>query len=118
MFRAFRGTVYQIINHRLYRQENCIFPARCLGVEHFLFELIDNLPDMDLVINTRDYPQIHKEYGDFGPVFSFSKTSDYYDIMYPVWAFWEGGPAIELYPMGMGMLLAFVSTKVTSLSVA
>lgn len=58
---------------------------------------------MDLVINTRDWPQIHKEYGLFGPVFSFSKTSDYYDIMYPAWAFWEGGPAIELYPTGIGI---------------
>lgn len=57
---------------------------------------------MDLVVNTRDWPQIHKEYGLFGPVFSFSKTSDYYDIMYPAWAFWEGGPAIELYPTGIG----------------
>lgn len=22
--------------------------------------------------------------------------------MYPAWAFWEGGPAIKLYPQGMG----------------
>ena len=24
------------------------------------------------------------------------------DIMYPVWAFWCGGPAISLYPSGLG----------------
>ena len=28
------------------------------------------------------------------PVFSFSKTSEYWDIMYPAWTFWEGGPAL------------------------
>lgn len=30
------------------------------------------------------------------------QTSDYYDILYPTWAFWEGGPAIKLYPQGLG----------------
>jgi protein glucosyltransferase len=30
------------------------------------------------------------------------QTSDYYDIMYPTWGFWEGGPAIKLYPQGLG----------------
>lgn len=34
------------------------------------------------------------------PLFSFSKTSDYYDISYPAWTFWQGGPAISLYPTG------------------
>lgn len=37
-----------------------------------------------------------------GPVFSFSRTDDYYDIFYPAWSFWEGGPAISLYPTGLG----------------
>lgn len=37
-----------------------------------------------------------------GPVFSFSRTSEYYDIMYPAWSFWAGGPAIKLYPTGLG----------------
>ncbi|KAL6260049.1 hypothetical protein P5V15_007589 [Pogonomyrmex californicus] len=36
------------------------------------------------------------------PIFSFSKTPQYHDIMYPAWAFWEGGPAISLYPRGLG----------------
>ncbi|EFA03548.1 O-glucosyltransferase rumi homolog [Tribolium castaneum] len=97
-----KGTKYQIIDHKLYRDKNCMFPARCAGIEHFLLKLLPKLPDMELIINTRDWPQIHKDYGVFGPVFSFSKTSDYSDIMYPAWAFWEGGPAISLYPRGIG----------------
>ncbi|XP_044266368.1 O-glucosyltransferase rumi homolog isoform X2 [Tribolium madens] len=97
-----KGTKYQIIDHKLYRDKNCMFPARCAGIEHFLLKILPKLPDMELIINTRDWPQIHKDYGVFGPVFSFSKTSDYNDIMYPAWAFWEGGPAISLYPRGIG----------------
>ena len=81
-----------------------MFPSRCSGIEHFLLQLLPNLPNMEFVVNTRDWPQIHKSYGSFGPVFSFSKTSDYYDIMYPTWAFWEGGPAIELHPRGIGII--------------
>lgn len=79
-----------------------MFPARCAGIEHFIFELLPKLPDTEMIINTRDWPQIPKRYGVFGPVFSFSKTSEYYDIMYPAWAFWEGGPAISLHPRGIG----------------
>lgn len=79
-----------------------MFPSRCAGIEHFILELLPSLPDMELIINTRDWPQIQKQYGSFGPVFSFSKTKDYHDIMYPAWAFWEGGPAISLYPRGIG----------------
>lgn len=33
---------------------------------------------------------------------SFSRTDEYYDIMYPAWSFWAGGPAIKLYPTGLG----------------
>ena len=32
-------------------------------------------------------------------MFSFSKTSDYWDIMYPAWTFWEGGPALGRFPL-------------------
>lgn len=35
------------------------------------------------------------------PLYGF-QTNDYYDIMYPTWSFWEGGPAISLYPSGIG----------------
>lgn len=79
-----------------------MFPSRCAGVEHFLLEAAPDLPDMEFILNTRDWPQIHRNYGFFGPVFSFSKTPEYNDIMYPAWAFWEGGPAISLYPKGIG----------------
>lgn len=97
-----KGTKYQIINHQLYRDESCMFPARCLGIEHFLLELLPKLADVEFVLNTRDWPQIHKRVGLVAPIFSFSKTSEYYDIMYPAWSFWEGGPAISLYPKGIG----------------
>ncbi|KAG5321894.1 RUMI glucosyltransferase, partial [Pseudoatta argentina] len=97
-----RGTFYQIIKGKLYREKDCMFPARCAGIEHFLLKIIGNLSDMDLVINTRDYPQSSEYFGNAIPVFSFSKTPQYYDIMYPAWAFWEGGPAISLYPRGLG----------------
>ncbi|ODM97529.1 Protein O-glucosyltransferase 1 [Orchesella cincta] len=97
-----RGTLYQIINGKLYREKVCKFPARCSGVEHFLLKIVDKLPDMELVINTSDWPQISAWFPDPIPLFSFSKTKDYVDITYPAWTFWEGGPAISLYPMGLG----------------
>lgn len=97
------GTHYQIINHKLYRERNCMFPARCSGVEHFILEIIDRLPDMEMVVNVRDYPQVPGWVQPTLPVLSFSKTSDYQDIMYPAWTFWEGGPAVwPIYPTGLG----------------
>ncbi|XP_061711721.1 O-glucosyltransferase rumi homolog [Cydia pomonella] len=98
-----KATKYQIIEGKLYRQKDCHFPARCSGVEHYLIALAPKLPNMELAINTRDWPQINHVWGHLkAPVFSFSKTKDYYDIMYPAWSFWEGGPAIALYPNGIG----------------
>ncbi|XP_063241641.1 O-glucosyltransferase rumi homolog [Bacillus rossius redtenbacheri] len=97
-----KGTKYQIVNHRLYRDTNCMFPARCSGIEHFLILLLPKLPDMEFIINTRDWPQVRQQFSQPLPVFSFSKTSEYFDIMYPAWGFWEGGPAIKLYPRGLG----------------
>ncbi|XP_043928873.1 protein O-glucosyltransferase 1 [Protopterus annectens] len=97
------GTHYQIIRNKLYREDECMFPARCSGVEHFILEIIDLLPDMELVVNVRDYPQVPKWMQPVLPVFSFSKTSKYSDIMYPAWTFWEGGPAVwPIYPTGLG----------------
>ncbi|KAJ6635448.1 O-glucosyltransferase rumi like [Pseudolycoriella hygida] len=96
------GVKYQIVNGRLYRDKDCMFPARCAGVEHFLMKNLDKLHDTELIINCRDWPQIHSNWEAFGPVFSFSKTEDYHDIMYPAWSFWEGGPAISTYPTGLG----------------
>ncbi|XP_075703373.1 protein O-glucosyltransferase 1 [Rhinoderma darwinii] len=97
------GTHYQIINQRLYREDDCMFSARCSGVEHFLLELLPDLPDMEIVINVRDYPQVPQWMTPVIPIFSFSKTSNYQDILYPAWTFWEGGPAVwPIYPTGLG----------------
>ncbi|XP_050673455.1 O-glucosyltransferase rumi homolog isoform X2 [Leptidea sinapis] len=93
----------KIIEGKLYREVECHFPARCSGVEHYLKLLAPKLPNMELSINTRDWPQVNPTWGhDAMPVFSFSKTKEYIDIMYPAWSFWEGGPAISLYPTGIG----------------
>jgi len=97
-----RGTKYQIIKGKLYRTRDCMFPSRCSGIEHFLLRVIKQLPDLEFVVNTRDWPQVNRHFGKPLPIFSFSKTSDYYDITYPAWTFWEGGPAISLYPRGLG----------------
>ena len=45
---------------------------RCKGVEHFILEIIDRLPDMEFILNSRDYPRVHKRAPPL-PVFSFSK---------------------------------------------
>jgi len=97
-----RTTKYQIIDGKIYRSQDCMFPFRCEGIQHFLLQLAPSLPDTELVINTRDWPQINKYMQEKLPVFSFSKTKEYSDIMYPAWAFWGGGPAIGLYPRGLG----------------
>uniref|UniRef100_A0A674EXG0 Protein O-glucosyltransferase 1 n=1 Tax=Salmo trutta TaxID=8032 RepID=A0A674EXG0_SALTR len=97
------GTHYQIISGKLYREQNCMFPARCSGVEHFILQVIDKLPDVEMVVNVRDYPQVPGWVQPILPVLSFSKTADYQDIMYPAWTFWEGGPAVwPIYPTGLG----------------
>ncbi|KAG7463702.1 hypothetical protein MATL_G00179440 [Megalops atlanticus] len=67
------GTHYQIIGHKLYREQNCMFPSRCSGVEHFILQVIDRLPDMEMVINVRDYPQVPHWVHPVLPVLSFSK---------------------------------------------
>lgn len=96
-----RGTLYKIVSNKIYRQKDCNFPSRCSGVEYFMKKVLKKvkLPDMELVINVRDYPQI---VGIVAPLLSFSKTKEYNDIMYPAWGFWEGGPAIKLFPTGLG----------------
>ncbi|XP_048865291.1 protein O-glucosyltransferase 1 [Brienomyrus brachyistius] len=97
------GTHYQVIGKKLYREQSCMFPARCSGVEHFILQVIDRLPDMEMVINVRDYPHVRHWVHPVLPVMSFSKTRDYHDIMYPAWTFWEGGPAVwPIYPTGLG----------------
>uniref|UniRef100_A0A182SQY4 CAP10 domain-containing protein n=1 Tax=Anopheles maculatus TaxID=74869 RepID=A0A182SQY4_9DIPT len=56
------GTHYQIVDRKLYRQRECMFPARCSGVEHFVKPLLPLLPNMDLIVNCRDWPQIHRHW--------------------------------------------------------
>lgn len=70
-----RGTRYQIIDHKLYRDKDCMFPSRCSGIEHFIKAVIEHLPDMELVINTRDWPQSSRHFGQPLPIFSFSKVA-------------------------------------------
>ncbi|XP_065912123.1 protein O-glucosyltransferase 1-like [Dysidea avara] len=98
-----RGVHYQIVDHQLYRQHKCLFPARCSGVEHFILEIISDLPDLEVLINVRDHPQCHK-FAPPMPVLSFSKAlSQHRDILYPAWTFWEGGPALwPIEPNGLG----------------
>jgi len=52
---------------------SCFQCDRCSGVEHFILEIIDALPDMELLINVHDYPQANRM-GPLQPVFSFSKV--------------------------------------------
>lgn len=61
---------------RHYFAEFMVCPVdRCSGVEHFILEVIGRLPDMEMVINVRDYPQVPKWMEPAIPVFSFSKVS-------------------------------------------
>lgn len=95
------GVHFQVINHQIRRQSDCLFPARCQGVEYFLKKIVKHLNDTEFVMNFHDWPQIPRTMPNI-PVFSFSKTPDYQDIMFPAWAFHTGGPAIDLYPRGIG----------------
>jgi len=94
---------YQVIDHKLYRQHSCMFPSRCSGVEHFILTVVNNLPDMEFALNVHDWPKSPK-YRSPMPVLSFSKVKNlHWDIMYPAWTFWEGGPAVwPIYPRGLG----------------
>ncbi|KAA0186235.1 hypothetical protein HAZT_HAZT008658 [Hyalella azteca] len=99
------GTLYQIIGGQVYRDEECMFPSRCAGIEHFLNEVASDIPDTELVVNVRDWPQVYNSRSsDIKlPIFSFSKQEGVHgDILYPAWSFWEGGPAISLHPTGLG----------------
>ncbi|HEX4960374.1 MAG TPA: glycosyl transferase family 90 [Thermoanaerobaculia bacterium] len=88
---------YQILGGRLYRDEKCYFPARCAGIEHFLLEIAPELPDLEFLVNVQDHPVTRRD--SPLPVFSFSKIpSEHADILYPAWAFWEGGPALQVIP--------------------
>jgi lipopolysaccharide biosynthesis glycosyltransferase len=88
---------YQIRGGRLYRDEKCYFPPRCAGIEHFLLEVAPELPDLEFLVNVQDHPVT--TLARPLPVFSFSKIpAEHADILYPAWAFWEGGPAVKVIP--------------------
>jgi len=98
-----RNSHYQIIDHKLYRDNDAMFPARSRGIEYFLLKIVKDLPDTEFILNTKDWPQTSRHSKKL-PIFSFSKVaSDHSDIMYPAWTFWEGGPAVwPIYPDGLG----------------
>ena len=52
------GVHYQIIDHKLYREPDCMFNSRCEGVQHFLLKIINQLPDTELIINVFDWPKV------------------------------------------------------------
>jgi protein glucosyltransferase len=86
---------YQVLGGRLHRDEKCYFPPRCAGIEHFLLEIAPELPDLEFLVNIQDHPVTRIE--SPLPVFSFSKIpSQHADILYPAWAFWEGGPSLSV----------------------
>lgn len=43
-------------------------------MEHFILQVIDRLPDVEMVVNVRDYPQVPSWVQPTLPVFSFSKV--------------------------------------------
>lgn len=53
------GTKYQIINKKIYRDASCLFPSRCEGIEYFLKTNIHKIPDIEMIVNCRDWPQIN-----------------------------------------------------------
>lgn len=91
-------TRYQIRGGHVFRSAECMFPARCKGIEHFLLEIAPELgKDVEFVVNVQDVPVSSVKHPL--PVFSFSKVpAQHADILYPAWAFWEGGPALEVIP--------------------
>lgn len=73
-----------------------LFLHRCSGVEHFILKNIHKLPNMEFILNPRDWPQSPKPISP-KPVFSFSKVkSKHYQfpflfpppfrpIYFPIW---------------------------------
>ncbi|XP_016961536.2 O-glucosyltransferase rumi [Drosophila biarmipes] len=92
------GTLYQIVRGRIYRQENCSNPKRCADVDDLLLDIEGDLPDLEMVVNVCDWPQVHFLSGLSGPVFSYSTTVSHLYIMYPAWSFWTtAGPILQHY---------------------
>ena len=58
---ASHPVTYVNLNGTLYRSASeCLFPARCDGVEYFLSKLSKKLPNFEIVINNNDWPFVNK----------------------------------------------------------
>eukprot|EP00295_Goniomonas_pacifica_P026463 CAMPEP_0175938630 /NCGR_PEP_ID=MMETSP0108-20121206/22803_1 /TAXON_ID=195067 ORGANISM="Goniomonas pacifica, Strain CCMP1869" /NCGR_SAMPLE_ID=MMETSP0108 /ASSEMBLY_ACC=CAM_ASM_000204 /LENGTH=348 /DNA_ID=CAMNT_0017262903 /DNA_START=17 /DNA_END=1063 /DNA_ORIENTATION=- len=96
---------YQIKSGILYRDQStrCAFPQRCNGVEHLISRALraHGVPDMEFLVNVFDHP---KALGgnQQAPILSFSRATHSFDLMYPSWAFWKGGPCIASEPGCIG----------------
>eukprot|EP01134_Creolimax_fragrantissima_P003558 CFRG3558T1 len=110
------GVLYQIVDGKLYRsggvpdENRCVFPMRCDGIEHMLNKVLEQrkgpgqeqLPNIEFVLNERDYPMSLIGRSNRHPIFSFSRNTKYIDIMYPNWSFYKGGPCIKSEPECLG----------------
>uniref|UniRef100_H3AJ37 Protein O-glucosyltransferase 1 n=1 Tax=Latimeria chalumnae TaxID=7897 RepID=H3AJ37_LATCH len=98
------GTHYQIINGKLYREHDCMFPASMVNTQGCALSVYTNIPQVVFTLYSKDcLPLLHFTSGVDCPAYSILQTSEYYDILYPAWTFWEGGPAVwPLYPTGLG----------------
>lgn len=73
------GTKFQIINNKIYREPNCLFPSRCAGIEYFLKTNIRKIPDLEMIVNCRDWPQINIQHvSDLVVLFSLH----FYDFIF------------------------------------
>lgn len=100
-----RNTVhYQIIDGHIYRSEKCLFGQRCKGIEKFLIEIADSISNVEFIINVYDHPIFYRDPSQSVPLLTFSKPDNrnHYHIIYPAWTFWQGGPAIQTHPSGLG----------------
>lgn len=53
---------------------HCITFYVWLLTVYYLQQIVDQLPDLEMVVNTRDWPQVNYRFGQKIPVFSFSKV--------------------------------------------
>ena len=100
------------------------FHPRCEGIEGTLLQILDEdnlagmsrrkkkktsgppIPDTEFIVNINDKPQVQIRGGAPMPMFSFSKPQGvdqkvggpFWDIMYPAWTFWGGGPFVSTEP--------------------
>ena len=89
---------YQIRDNQLYRAPWCKLLFRCMEIEYFISENLHQLPDMDFLVNIRDNPiSMKREYTYDSPLPVLSPFSNdrHHDIMYPSFAFWNGGIGLQ-----------------------